>query len=130
MRWFVFFLDTFEDRVRRFLSRRPHLYAFFAGVAIVLFWRGVWMLADELALSPLWSLVASLTIMFVTGTFVSFFIGEDILISGLREEKRIDEKTATELRMEEKRLADLHRHVTEIRMAVQRIERRLDGRGG
>src|SRR3989344_2642565 len=66
-------LDRLEDRVRQYLSKRPLLYALIAGVGVVLFWRGVWDIADIL-MGPATSLIASLIIMLLTGTFVSFFI--------------------------------------------------------
>jgi low affinity Fe/Cu permease len=112
------FFDKLEDKVRHKLSKRPVLYALIGGIAIVLFWRGVWHLADEWGM-PAWvSFVVSVVIMMFTGTFVSFFIGEQILISGMREEKRIDEKTEEEIRGEEGRLAYIRQEIDEIRRDV------------
>ena len=39
------------------------------------------------------STIIGTIILLLTGLFVSFFIGEDIIISGIQEEKRIDELT-------------------------------------
>lgn len=112
------FFDKLEDKVRHTLSKRPVLYALIGGVAIVLFWRGVWHLADEWGM-PAWvSFVVSVVIMMFTGTFVSFFIGEQILLSGMREEKRIDEKTEEEIRGEEGRLQYIRQEIDEIRKDV------------
>ncbi|MBU2082030.1 hypothetical protein KKH14_01235, partial [Patescibacteria group bacterium] len=44
---FFRFFDKLEDKVRSRLSRRPILYAFLSGIGTVLFFRGVWMIADE-----------------------------------------------------------------------------------
>ena len=54
------FFDRFEDKNRHFLSRYPTLYALIGGTAIVLFWRGVWMLADMASfMTPITSIVIS-----------------------------------------------------------------------
>lgn len=104
------FFDKFEDRVRARLSRTPIFYAIVGGTAIVLFWRGVWEFATELqalggawavAFSPLGSIVISVAVLLATGLFVSFFIGERIILSGLKREKKIEEKTEAEVRQEE-----------------------------
>lgn len=119
--------DHLEDKIRHALSRTPIVYALIAGVAIVLFWRGTWLLADEIGLSPLESFIASVLILLLTGTFVSFFIGEQILISGLRQEKKIDEKTEEEIVAERKKLEELVRQISEIRRDVAEIKERVLG---
>jgi len=42
------FFDKLEDVIRGHLSRYPIAYTLIGGVAIVLFWRGVWHTADIL----------------------------------------------------------------------------------
>lgn len=116
------FFDKLEDRIRHRLSRRPGLYALIGGTAVVLFWRGVWDLADLLDISPGISLVVSIVVMLLTGTFVSFFIGEQIILSGLREEKRIDEKTEEEIRKEEKDLEIIKRQIAEMKAIIERAD--------
>ena len=113
------FFDKLEDRIRHRLSRHPMLYAFIGGIGVVLFWRGVWDIAG-LYLSPLASLVISVVILMLTGTFVSFFIGEQIILSGLRQEKRIDEKTEEEIKKEEKELEVMKRQIGEIKAIIEK----------
>ena len=106
------FFDKLEDQIRGFLSRYPIPYAIVGGVGIVLFWRGVWHSADYLMLylaawdSPnpsldlaeaIWwdgplSLAIGLLILLFTGVFVSNFIGNEIMLSGLRGQKKLSEK--------------------------------------
>ncbi len=114
------FFDLLEDNVRGFLSHFPIPYAFIGAIGVVLFWRGVWHTADYLMLrlrfmnassssidlsneiwwdGPLSLLVASI-ILLITGLFVSNFIGNEIIISGLKGEKKISEKTETEVKTE------------------------------
>lgn len=109
---FIFF-DKKEDKVRGYLSKRPILYAFIAGVAIVLFWRGVWMTADMFSfLSGPVSIFISVIVMLMSGVFVSYFVGDVIIISGLTKDKKIIEKSAEEIIKEEE--------------VIDRIEEKLD----
>ncbi|HAS95114.1 TPA: hypothetical protein DCS99_01685, partial [Candidatus Wolfebacteria bacterium] len=59
-------------------------------IGIILLWRGIWMLADEYHMSSGASIAIGTVILLATGLFVSFFVGEEIIISGINEEKRID----------------------------------------
>jgi len=104
------FFDKFEDHVREHLSRHPVIYTIIGGVAIVLFWRGVWNTADILQDKGGWwgvlfyepvSLVITTIILLATGLFVSYFIGDTILMSGLKHEKKVTDKTEKEVEDEE-----------------------------
>lgn len=125
MKSIIRFFDKLEDKVRHELSRRPIIYAFIAGVAIVLFWRGVWHLADDYGMTSWESLIVSVALMLVTGTFVSFFVGEQILISGLKEERRIDQKTEKDLQIEEERLRHIFEEIRQIQKDVKDIKEHL-----
>ena len=103
------YFDKLEDRVRGRLSRFPIFYSLITGTAIVLFWRGVWDTADELATflpkniawidGPL-SVAVSVFVLLITGLFVSFFVSDQILLSGIRKEKKLIEKTESEVKEE------------------------------
>ncbi|HEY4508269.1 MAG TPA: hypothetical protein VJJ55_01280 [Candidatus Paceibacterota bacterium] len=129
----IHFFDKLEDRIRGTLSRSPILYGIIGGTAIVLFWRGVWHLADLLEagaapfpvpqlVSTLFSApvstVVSALILLATGLFVSFFIGDRIILSGLTHEKKVEEKTEAEVRAEAAVLADIHKK-------LERLEREM-----
>ena len=66
------FFDKLEDKVRARLSHYPILYALVGGVGIVLFWRGVWHVADDMGLGSWTSIIISLILLLMTGLFVSF----------------------------------------------------------
>lgn len=127
MRRILHFFDKAEDRIRQWLSRRPILYAFIAGVGVVIFWRGVWHLNDFLVAlysrripmdfgidavglpwwdGPLSILIGGL-ILLLTGPFVSSFIGNEVIISGMRGEKKLAEKTELEVKTEMEKLNEL-----------------------
>jgi len=125
---FVRFFDKLEDKARARLSRAPVLYAVIGGTFVVLFWRAVWLTADMLAetgvvlaviFSPGMSLIISTAGLLVTGLFVSFFISNRVLLTGLKHEKKLAEKTAKEVLEEEAEIQELHAHIAH-------IEKRLD----
>ena len=103
------FFDLLEDKVRIRLVHSPLIYAFIGSVGIVSIWRGIWHLSDDWGVSSWASLVIGSLIAILTGLFVSFFIGENIIISGLSKEKRIDEKTEEEIHIERE---EIHRERT------------------
>ncbi|MDP3661757.1 MAG: hypothetical protein Q8R17_02825 [bacterium] len=124
----VKFFDKLEDRTRAGLSRSPIAYAIIGGVFVVLFWRAVWLSADMLAevggwlsviFSPGVSLILSMFGLLLTGLFVSFFIGDRIILTGLKHEKKLAEKTEKEVEEEESKIKELHAH-------IEHIEKRLD----
>ncbi|MBY0376524.1 hypothetical protein K2P96_00940, partial [Patescibacteria group bacterium] len=85
----MLFLDRSVDRIRAKLSHHPFIYAFIGGVGIVLFWRGVWHLADDASLESSTSLILGGVILIITGVFVSEFIGKQLIIAGLIGEKKL-----------------------------------------
>ena len=114
------FFDKLEDKIRKRLSKRPIVYAFIGSVGIILLWRGVWMTADmfDFMTGPV-SIIIGLTIALLIGLFVSFFVGDQIIISGIKEEKKIDEKTEEEIRKEEVSLKEIKRDIEEIKQILK-----------
>ncbi len=134
MKRIILFFDKFEDRVRGHLSRFPILYTLIGGVAIVLFWRGVWHTADMLqARGGVWaiiffepvSLIIVTLILLATGLFVSYFIGDAILLSGAKSQKKLAEKTDKEIKEEESTLADIKDVMEEIKEEVSELKREV-----
>src|SRR3989338_11344939 len=116
------FFDHLEDHVRARLSHHPILYSLVGGVAIVLFWRGVWMLADEIGLSSISSIIISVVIMLITGLFVSFFVGDRIVLSGLRREKKVIDKTEEELKAESVTLVEVKDELKKIEKEIEHLD--------
>lgn len=119
------FFDKVEDGIRFFLSRKPMLFALISGTGIVLFWRGIWEISYEIGLSALWSLLIGIIILLATGTFVSFFIGEQIIISGLKKEKRLEEKTEEEILREDIKLSHIDMELESLKKQVRELEKRI-----
>jgi len=121
------FFDKLEDDIRYYLSKRPIVYALIGGLGIVLFWRGVELSADyfDFMTGPV-SLIIGIVIMMASGVLVSFFIGDQILISGMKQEKKITEKTVEEIKTEEEIMVEIHSHLDEIARKVENIKSKLD----
>ncbi len=129
--------DKLEDKVRGWCSHRPITYAFIGGFGVVVFWRGAWNTVDFLMShffgsgggeTLLWwdgplSLAVGSAITLATGLFVSNFIGNEIIISGLRGQKKLVEKTEAEIISEVETIEEIHTDVHAMAKQVQHIEK-------
>ena len=123
----VKFFDKLEDRVRAALSRHPIVYTLIGAIGIVLFWRGVWMVADAIPfLTGPVSLILSIGILLITGLFVSFFIGGEIIISGLKREKKVFEKAEEEIKTEDERLKGIEAKIDHLEKDVHNLNTHRD----
>jgi len=139
------FFDKFEDKIRGKLSHYPLIYAFIGGVGIVVFWRGVWHTVDfiseiifayqqnaSLSLGdlPWWdgplSLVIGSILLLSTGLFVFGFIGSEVIISGLKGEKKLVEKTQEEVELETGTIKEIRKEVEKIAHHLDDIEKDLE----
>ncbi len=127
----VNFFDKLEDVIRVHLSRYPILYTLIGGTAIVLFWRGVWHTADILQAKGGWwgiifyepiSLILVLIVLLATGLFVSYFIGDTILISGLKGQKKVTDKTEKEIEEEEMQIGQIRTTIKEMKKEIDEIK--------
>lgn len=135
------FLTRLEERVRSWLSHYPVAYALLGGVGIVLFWRGVWLGADVLSalyfqdghgvasidivpslLDPVLSLIIGSVILLICGLWVSSLLGNEVIISGLRGEKRLTERTETEVRTETGALAEVLEQLDIIHSKLEELD--------
>jgi len=92
------FFDKLEDFVRIELSHNPILYALVGAVGIILLWKGVWEVAELIpGLYGFGSIVMGVIILLVSGLLVSFFIGDSIIISGFKKEKKLVEKSELDI---------------------------------
>lgn len=123
------FFDSLEDRIREHLSRYPITYSVIGGVGVVLFWRGVWETADILMdinsafgwffYAPV-QVVLSTLVLLLTGLMVSTFIGDRIILSGLRHEKKMEEKTDEIVREEAITLMHIRNEIRELKEEIKK----------
>lgn len=136
------FFDKLEDKVRGWFSHFPILYGFFGGIGVVLFWRGVWHTADWVSAlfldwrtgnntvdytmlpdGPISFLIGSVMLL-MTGLLVSNFIGNEIIISGLRGEKKLAEKTEAEVKTETGAVGKIQSELKLISRRLDRLEKK------
>jgi len=127
----TYFFDKLEDKVRAKLSHRSIFYAFLGGTFTIIFWRGIWHTADILqAKGGIWAyifyepntVVWALVLLLLTGLFVSIMIGDRIILSGLKHEKKVEEKTEEEVEHEETEIKLLRNQMTQISKDIEEIK--------
>lgn len=133
------FFDKTEDKARSKLSKYPVLYATIGAVGLVLLWRGVWMVADSLSvfddnpfdktafIDGFISIGVSVIILLLSGLFVSFFIGDRIILSGLKKEKKIEEKTKEELDTEMNTVNKIEEKMEKMEKDIEKIKESVSG---
>ena len=127
----VYFFDKLEDKVRMRLSRRSIIYAFIGGIGTVIFWRGIWHSADMLMqkggflgwffYEPVTIIWASIVLL-MTGLFVSNFIGERVILSGLKKEKKVTDKTGAEVDKEEEEIKSMREEIRQMSKDIEEIK--------
>src|SRR3990167_6112675 len=140
MKLILKFFDKLEDKIRGKLSHYPIFYALIGGIGIV----GVWHTADfftevifsyqlngsiNLGSLPWWdgplSLLVGSALLLSTGLFVFDFIGSQAIISGLKGEKKLEEKTEEEIKTETEVIRGIEKEVKEISHRLEEIEEGL-----
>ncbi len=132
MKGIINFFDKLEDRVRGNLSHVPIPYSLIGGVLVVLFWRAVWHTADILMekdgilgfifYEPVQIVITTVGLL-ITGLAVSVFIGDRIIISGLRHEKKIEERTEELVEEEEVTLLVVRNEIRALRKYVETLKK-------
>lgn len=141
----MYTLNKIAQKLQHKLSHRPKLYALIVGIGLVVFWRGVWHSADQLhtvfnyfysesstslMLAPWWdgplSFVVGALILYFTGAFTSSFIGNELILSGLRGEKKLNERTEAELKDEVNAIGDIKDELLVISHKLELLKNKVD----
>lgn len=117
------FFDKLEDKIRIHLSRHPIIYALIGAVGIILVWKGVWETADffPILYGPA-SIAIGVLILLSCGLLVSFFIGDSIILSGFKREKKLAEKTEEEIKKEGSALQAVATKLDTIEKEIQELK--------
>lgn len=137
-------ISKLRNKIVVYLSHRPELYALIVGVGIVLFWRGVWHSTDlihtyfnvfnnnltiDSVSSPWWdgplSFVVGILVLYITSAFTSSFIGNELILAGLRKEGKIHQKTEIEIKDEEKFIIDIKKELFVITEKIDQLEQEI-----
>lgn len=150
IKWIIRYFDRVEDRLRARLSHKSILYAIIGGTLTILFWRAVWHTADKIMMGEGFSymvkeakfifdiggwggiifyepitLIWTLFFLLLTGLFVSIMIGDKIILSGIKHEKRVDEKTEEEIGKEEIEIKDIVKKISIMSKDIEEIKNLL-----
>lgn len=136
--------ERMESRIRAWLSHRPKLYALIVGIGVVLFWRGVWHTADlthmlwnniqndltiDLIQHPWWdgpwSFIVGALMLYFTGAFTSSFIGNELILSGLRGEKRLNQKEQLEIESEAHAILEIKGTLKDVTGKLDQLEEKI-----
>jgi hypothetical protein len=120
------------------------MYALIVGIGIVLFWRGVWHTADmahayfnyfqnNLTIDAItypwwdgpWSFVVGTAMLYFTGAFTSSFIGNELILSGLRGEKKLNQKTELEIESEFLAIAEMKKGLKDMTLKLDQLEEKI-----
>jgi hypothetical protein len=130
-----------RTKIHIFLSHHAYLYAIIVGVGVVLFWRGVWHSVDlihflisryELSgnlslIDQSWwdgplSFIVGCIVLYLSRAFVSSFIGNELILSGLRTEKKLNQAKDTELITEVAAITDIKDELSAISRRLGDLE--------
>jgi len=150
IRFIIRYFDKLEDKVRSRLSHRSILYALIGGSLTVMFWRAIWHTSDKimygenfsdmfneasiiLKTNGFWSfffyepitLIWTIIFLLITGLFVSIMIGDRIILSGIKHEKRVDEKTEEEIKKEEEEIKNIMQKISTIAGDLKEVKELL-----
>lgn len=139
------YISKIRNTITIYLSHRPGVYALIVGIGIVWFWRGVWHCTDlihvyfdlfsqnstiDSSASPWWdgalSLFFGTTILYFTNAFTSSFIGNELILSGLRKEAKIYKKDEEEIRADEKIIVDIKKELNFVAEKIDALQKEID----
>ncbi|MCC7436834.1 hypothetical protein IT402_03110, partial [Candidatus Nomurabacteria bacterium] len=121
-----------------------YLYAGIVGIGIVLFWRGVWHSVDTIHMyishygntltisansHPWWdgpiSFIVGCIVLYLTRAFVSSFVGNELILSGLRIEKKLAKETKEDLESEVSTISDIKHTLSSISRKMEDLETQI-----
>jgi hypothetical protein len=111
-----------EERARTYFERVPFLHAFLGGVGVVLFWRGVWEIADRIKIDPIVSIVVGSLLLGAIGLFLHTFVGNAIIIKNVEKDKRMTTRAEHEIAVVEKDIKQEGATLEQLSAKIDRLE--------
>jgi hypothetical protein len=111
-----------EERARTYFERVPFLHAFLGGVGVVLFWRGVWEVADRIQIDPIVSIVVGSLLLGAIGLFLHTFVGNAIIIKNVEKDKRMTTRAEHEIAAVEKDIKQEGATIDQLSAKIDQLE--------
>ncbi len=111
-----------EERARTYFERFPFAHAFLGGIGVVLFWRGVWEIADRMRIDPIVSIVVGSLLLGCIGLFLHTFVGNAIIIKNVEKDKRMTKKAEHEIAAVEKDVKKEEVTLDQLSAKIDRLE--------
>jgi hypothetical protein len=111
-----------EERARTYFERVPFLHAFLGGVGVVLFWRGIWELADRIQIDPIVSIVVGSLLLGAIGLFLHTFVGNAIIIKNVEKDKRMTTRAEHEIAAVEKDIKQEGATIDQLSAKIDQLE--------
>lgn len=86
----------------------------------MLFWRGVWELADRMHIDPIVSVVTGSLLLGAIGLFLHTFVGNAIIIKNVEKDKQITKKAEHEIAIVEQ---DVKKEEVTLKQLSDKIEK-------
>ncbi len=115
-----------ENSARDFFENIPFTHAFLAGVGVILFWRGVWELADIMMLDPIASILLGCVMLGGIGLFIHTFVGNAIIIKNVRKEEYLEKEANTRISKVEKNIELEDATVQKLIEKIDSLEKKID----
>jgi hypothetical protein len=73
--------------------------------------------------------VVGVVMLYFTGAFTSSFIGNELILSGLRGEKRLTERAETDIKHEVTAIADIKDELNTVSRKLESLQKELSEKG-
>ena len=120
-----FFLN-FEHKSRKYFEKHPFVQAFLAGVGVILFWRGIWEVADKLNVGPFLSILIGILVLVSIGLFVHTFVGNAIIIKNTEKEKQFEQKARKDIGTVQTEILEEEVTLYHLVKKIESLEKKID----
>ena len=126
MRYFTNKLLQIEEKARTYFEKKPFLHAFLAGVGVILFWRGIWEIADYYKLHPILSVILGILLLGAIGLFIQTFVGNAIIIKNVKKDEQIEKRTEKEVEIIESEIEKEEITLKVLNTKIEELSNKID----
>lgn len=111
-------LSTF----RKDLKRHHIIFSLLGGIGVVLFWHGIWGIAD-IYVNPFQSVILGVIVLWITGLLILQLIGSEAIEEDLDKENKILDKGNDIIKILNKLEFTVLQHINDIKIYVDNKEK-------